>query len=469
MVLAIPDRWGEYHLLCQCPTHTLHPESAMRYAPFCVVLLAFCSPLTVAADDKPKEMTTRQLVAKTKDAIVMVWYITTIERDKLDTAGKVEKDAKGVAIRESVQRTTRGTGFIVADGFIVTNNHVVVRYEPKPGEVVKESPYYGTFAFDTRDPKDFPPPKRVPFELDPKYLPPSPHELVRNVVPLKVVGRDKLSDLAVMRVALPEESQLGERPIGRGASIRRHLADAALAFAPTGDTEVGDDVVAIGFPASLEGMPTVTKGILSATGRSMESGQFTDLLQTDAAINPGNSGGPLLDIRGRVVGVNTYSLNHLGAPGIGFARSARTAAPFVQLLQKPEGIKRSPLGFTPFVVSAKDQDLLGLAPGLFVLDVDKGGRAEKAGLRVGDIVVQIDEEKVSRAGDMNNALAFASGKESVTVTIWRLAEPDLKAILEGKAGIDRLAFVHLAFPRVQPDGAIKLDTIEKLNLTVKLK
>jgi S1-C subfamily serine protease len=348
----------------------------------------------------------------------------------------------------------------VPGGYIVTNNHVVDPFL-KPGQKLKHVvEYRGTFAFDTREPALRPlGERRDPFPLVGVETPVSPNDLTRSVLQLKLVNRDPLSDLAVLRVDAIRRDFLDKRL----KYVEGEMERAALKFAPHTETEVGDDVVAVGFPRLFAGPPTVTKGIVSALNRARpDNDTFTDLIQTDAAINPGNSGGPLLDRRGRVVGVNTYSLGHLGTPGVGFARSARTAEPFVKMLQKGPIARPGP-GFDAISLDADDTDLLGVPLGLLLTKIEKGGPAEKAGARPGDLIVSIGSGPVSRTGDLHNALGFAGRDSIIMVTVWRFPEAQAKELLENRQ--DGLKFLRI----FQPDGAIKLDTIKKIDLPLSLK
>ena len=448
----------------------------MRLA-LALVLLVLGRP-AVAADDKPapKEMTAKQLVEATRNAIVRINPIITGDLEVKDKSGKA------VTLEGATWVEGGGTGFIVPGGFIVTNDHVIqpdpVGTEIQPGVKIKKITsvaYRATFAFDTRHPLNAMAerdpllgPGKNPFALDAKPIAPGPFDVNRNVLPVKVVGRDALADLAVLEVVVPPSSNVLHNGL-RDKHIREKMDKAAVAFAPAGNYAVGDDVVAIGFPVFAEGPPTVTKGIISALHRPhpKKGAPFSDLIQTDAAINPGNSGGPLFDMSGRIVGVNTYSLNHISDPGVGFARSSRTAEPFVKLLVENKEIRRPELGFDFAGQGAERTDTLGLARGLLVTRLVKDGPAEKAGLRPGDIVVQLGAERVTHPGDFHNALAFAAGKDSVAVTVWRLPEEDAKAVLAWtREDIQRFEFRKIFD---QTESAIKLKDIQKVEFTLKLK
>ncbi len=271
--------------------------------------------------------------------------------------------------------------------------------------------------------------------------------------------QNQLADLAVLRPQ-PEWPTLGT-----ALSPLSGFHHYALSFAPPWETQVGDEVVAIGFARSLAGPPTLTKGIVSALDRELvDQYSFTDLIQTDAAINPGNSGGPLIDMRGRVVGINTYSLNHVGTPGIGFARSTRTLIPMVQMLQQGP-LRRPDLGIETHNLSPADNDVLGLAPGLLILDVKQGLPAQRAGVQPGDLLVRVGAQRVARPGDLHNALALVGEEKSLSLVVWRLPTSAIRNLAEGEAGIQRLEMTRA----LHPYGAIDLKSIRKLNLWAELE
>jgi serine protease Do len=238
-----------------------------------------------------------------------------------------------------------GTGFVIrADGFLVTNFHVVegalnIRVVTEDGR-----------RFDAR-----------------------------------VVGGDPDADLAVLKVAA------------------RDLPTVAL-----GDSErleLGERVVAIGFALALQGGPSVTSGIVSALGRTIEAADpnapgggrtYEDLIQTDAAINPGNSGGPLVDLAGRVVGINTAGVRAAEAENIGFAIAINRVRPVIEAaIRNPE----KPVAYlgvsTQTVTAALAFELdLPVDEGALVRGTAPGGPAAGGGIKVGDVIVSLDGHSV---------------------------------------------------------------------------
>jgi serine protease Do len=237
----------------------------------------------------------------------------------------------------------------------------------------------------------------------------------RRPVRGEVIGASATHDLAVIRVPA---SGLTALPLGTSKDLR-----------------LGDPVVAIGYPLDLGGGPTVTQGIVSGLNRTIHPGGQTlrGVLQTDAAINPGNSGGALVDARGRVVGINTARAT--SAENIGFAIAVDTVRPIVEQLGKaPAG--GAWLGATFADVASADQAAqLGLPTdvrGAVAESVFADGPAAKAGLREGDVVVDVAGRAVRSAADLSRATAGLkvgarvaldvvdqSGPRRITITVGR--------------------------------------------------
>ncbi|MGA7341405.1 MAG: PDZ domain-containing protein, partial [Terracidiphilus sp.] len=175
------------------------------------------------------------------------------------------------------------------------------------------------------------------------------------------------------------------------------------------EAQVGDWVEAIGSPFALA--QTVTAGIISAKNRTIEpgaSGQFQHFIQTDAAINPGNSGGPLLDMNGNVIGVNTAIYTQsAGYQGIGFAMPANTVVSvYNDLISPNHKVTRGSIGiqFREGLSNAVNR-VYGFKNGVLVQEVQPGGPADKAGLKPGDIITEIDGRTVKDGDDLVNEIA----------------------------------------------------------------
>lgn len=208
-----------------------------------------------------------------------------------------------------------------------------------------------------------------------------------------LVGADRRSDLAVLRI---DRDDLTPLAIGDSDEIR-----------------VGDPVVAIGNALDLGAEPTVTGGLVSAKDRTImtpTSQVLVDLIQTDAAISPGNSGGPLLDLRGRVVGINTAVAGD--GQNIGFALAIDPAMEFIDDLRNGDVPRHALLG----VSTARSR--VG-EPGAVVTDVAANSGADAAGVRVGDVIIELDGETVATPQDLVAAIARRSPGDTVGLTVER--------------------------------------------------
>jgi S1-C subfamily serine protease len=221
-----------------------------------------------------------------------------------------------------------------------------------------------------------------------------------TTAPFTVVGADPLSDLAVVRAtgATPPPAVLGE-------------ADSLV---------VGQLVVAVGNPLGLAG--SVTAGVVSALGRSMPAGQqriIEDVIQTDAALNPGNSGGALADSRARVVGINTA----VAGVGLGLAVPINdTTRRIVAALMNDGRVRRAYLGIAvaPAPVAPVWRSRLGgRSTGLRVASVVTGGPADRAGLRVGDLLLTADGHEVATAQDLQRLMFTDAIGRRLGITVMR--------------------------------------------------
>lgn len=241
------------------------------------------------------------------------------------------------------QASSLGSGFLIsADGYIVTNNHVVNPSRSAELESVTVTLVDGS-----------------EYEAE-------------------VVGRDAASDLAVLK-------------------IERSDAFPFVEFGDSSSARVGDWVIAIGNPFGLSG--TVTSGIISAVYRNTgQGGAYDRYIQTDAAINRGNSGGPMFDLQGNVIGINNAIFSPTGGSvGIGFAIPAEIAEPIVARLRDGMAIERGYLGVRISPIDDVLAESLGVAEnrGEFVQAVEPGGAAARAGIQAGDVIVRIDGKDVT--------------------------------------------------------------------------
>ena len=226
-----------------------------------------------------------------------------------------------------------------------------------------------------------------------------------RVVEGRIVGRDPSTDLALLRVA------------GDG-----------LVAAELGDSDalrVGQLVIAIGNPLGFQS--TVTTGVVSALGRSLQGRDgrpIENVIQTDAALNPGNSGGPLVDTRGRVIGINTAVI--ASAQGICFAVPSNTASAVAAALIRDGRVRRARIGISaaPTPIGRALAARLGLAAaeGIRVLEVTPSSPGERAGLRVGDIVVFLDGSTLPTLSALQRLLNADRVGRSLTAVVIRRGE-----------------------------------------------
>ncbi|MEY2718043.1 MAG: hypothetical protein RL539_1075, partial [Pseudomonadota bacterium] len=220
----------------------------------------------------------------------------------------------------------------------------------------------------------------------------------------KIVGGDPETDLAVLRVSLSEL-----KPISVGN------AD---------DARVGDPVLAIGNPFGVG--QTVTMGIISALGRNqLGINTFENFIQTDAAINPGNSGGPLVDADGRLLGINTAIYSRTGGSlGIGFAIPVSTVRNVVDQIVATGSVTRGYIGVEPQDITPEMAEAFKLPrrEGAIIAGLLRSGPAEKAGVKVGDILLEVDGQTVRNTAGMLNLISQLKPG----------AQAELKFLREGK-------------------------------------
>lgn len=217
-----------------------------------------------------------------------------------------------------------------------------------------------------------------------------------------LIGMDAKTDLAVIKI---EETNLPTAEIGTSS-----------------DLQVGELAVAIGNPGGQEFAGSVTAGVISALNRSMnvEGRQYT-LIQTDAAINPGNSGGALLNQYGQVIGISSVKISAEGFEGMGFAIPIDSAMPIINELMTGDGyIKGRPvIGITPREITEQMSQVYGLPIGVYVTSVSEFSAAEKAGIKIGDVIVKADGQQVTTIQELNDIRDTHKAGEEMTLDIVR--------------------------------------------------
>jgi len=260
--------------------------------------------------------------------------------------------------RDFEQQST-GSGFILsADGYVLTNAHVV----DDASEV----------SVKLTDKREF---------------------------KAKVIGTDKRTDVALLKI---EATGLPKVTIGDPEKLK-----------------VGEWVAAIGKPFGLEN--TITAGIVSAKGRELPNENLVSYIQTDVPINPGNSGGPLFNLKGEVVGVNSMIYSRTGGSmGLAFAIPIDVAINVTKQIQEKGRVTRSRIGVQIQEVSRETADAFGLAKasGALVNSVEKGGPADKAGVEQGDIIVKADGRNVSSSAELPRIITAVKPGTRIVLQVW---------------------------------------------------
>ena len=222
-----------------------------------------------------------------------------------------------------------------------------------------------------------------------------------KVLDAEIVGSDPATDIAVIKV---DANGLKEMPIGDSDEVR-----------------VGDFVLAIGNPFGLS--HTVTSGIVSALGRmGISRDGYEDFIQTDASINPGNSGGALVNMRGELVGINSAIISRTGGNvGIGFAVPSKIAQSIMRQLLDFGEVRRGLLGVSIQSVDAEAAKALNtdVTSGAVITSVEAGSAAEQAGLELGDIIIEVNDEKIDGAAKLRNTIGLMRSGDRVDITFIR--------------------------------------------------
>lgn len=223
-----------------------------------------------------------------------------------------------------------------------------------------------------------------------------------RVFTARIIGADSTTDVAVIKIE-PRGEPLPTVQIGRSDNVR-----------------VGDWVIALGNPFGLDF--TVTAGIVSAQGRSLGgTGTLQSFIQTDAAINPGNSGGPLVDLYGRVIGMNTAISGGETFVGYGFAVPIDLAQRVAADLRQYGYVRRPRIGVRVQAISEVDAEVYGLnqVRGAEMVAVEAGSPGDKAGIKAGDVVLAVDSHQIRDNIDLTSYLALQQPNQRVIFTVWR--------------------------------------------------
>ena len=274
--------------------------------------------------------------------------------------------------------TATGSGIIISeDGYIVTNNHVVSGssssysyYELSEATSVKVKLNSNTYGDDA-------------------------------IFDAKIVGKDSQTDLAVLKI---EKTGL-----------------TAAEFADSDEAVVGEFAMAVGSPLGLD--TTVTTGIISAVNREVVSdGTKYICIQTDAAINPGNSGGALVNSEGKVIGINTLKLSGSDVEGIGFAIPINSTLDIIDELIEHNKVIRPYIGITGQDLDEETAKKNNLVVGIYVKDVESFSPAEKAGFKIGDVIIKADGKDIKTMDELNEIKNSHKVDDTMSITVNRDGE-----------------------------------------------
>ena len=361
-----------------------------------LLILLFISPISVFAEDSDSIAILRRMgkafasiAEKTSPAVVSLKTERTVTReypsrregpfsepfsDPFEFFFRRSPRQRQQPRRYREPRTAQGSGFIIsADGYILTNNHMVEEAEK--------------VSIELTDGRKF---------------------------TAKIIGADSDSDVAVVKIDADDLPYL-------------ELADSDA-------LEVGEWVLAIGNPLGLT--HTVTAGIVSAKGRSgFGLADFENFIQTDAAINFGNSGGPLINLDGKVVGINTAIAGSSGNIGLGFAIPINMAKHAYEQLREGGTVERGYLGIGMGFLTDETAPFFGLkknAKGVLISEVLEDSAADKAGLRHNDVIIELNGEPIESREAFRNQVAMLKPGTRINLVVWRDKKRKAIAVKLGK-------------------------------------
>ncbi|MBV8842240.1 MAG: trypsin-like peptidase domain-containing protein [Bryobacterales bacterium] len=338
----------------------------MRYIRLSALsVLIACPAFPQAAAPGLRELSAsfESLAARVRPAVVQIFstgYAAAEENNEGANTGNL-----------LTRQTATGSGVILTpDGYIVTNNHVIEGAR----------------------------------KIEVKLAMRDPGHSQEMRLPAKVVGADRQTDLAVVKI---ERDGLPTLPLGDSNALRQ-----------------GQVVMAFGNPLGLEG--SASTGIISSTSRRVKQDDPRAYIQTDAPINPGNSGGPLVDTEGRVVGINTFIITQSGgSEGIGFSVPSNTVKMIYDQIRKDGHVHRGHIGISVQTVNSILAKGLGLSQdwGAVVSDLEHGGPAEVAGIKIGDIIESVNGKEMEDAGHLEEAIFNLGMAGSANLNVIREGMP----------------------------------------------
>ena len=248
----------------------------------------------------------------------------------------------------------------------------------------------------------------------------------------KVIGTDKLTDLAVLKIEFDSNSPNNIN--NNNSNINRLDTIPSAELGDSDSLRVGQIAIAVGNPFGLTGGPTVTTGIISSLNRNIEfEDGILELVQTDAAINPGNSGGPLVNTNGEIIAINTAKIPY--AHGIGFAVPVNTAKTILQELIQYGKVNRPWLGVSTIKITSRIASYYRLPTneGALVVKVEEYSPAADAGIRQGDIIEEIDEKRIEEITELSSRIKKKKVNEKTLLSVNRYGRRfDISVTLENQ-------------------------------------
>lgn len=318
--------------------------------------------------------------------------LTNYSETGIAVAQKVSPSVVGIKVEYSVSSifyrnmtntaTAEGSGIIISeDGYILTNNHIInTSSNSSYYEVGKANKVVVTLFNDETE-----------YEAS-------------------IVGTDEETDLAVLKI---NKTGLTAAELGDSSSV-----------------QVGEFAMAIGNPLGMQS--SVSSGMVSAVNRKVTSdGKTYTLIQTDAAINSGNSGGALANSKGQIIGINTLKMSGSGIEGMGFAIPINLAKPIYEQLIQYNKVKRPYIGLSGRDLDEQTAKANNLVVGVYVLSVEEFSAAEKAGIKIGDVITSIDGKKIKTMDELNEIKNTHAIGDEIKLTIYRNnAEKEISVTLQ---------------------------------------
>ena len=373
-----------------------------------VIALSFTLPLSSFSSSIPNSFA--DLAERLMPSVVNISTTQTIitrsnpfEGFQFPPGSPLEDMFKEFGTPQKRKTSALGSGFIIdAKGIVITNNHVINDAEDIMVTVNGEKEYKA-----------------------------------------KIIGKDPLSDLAVLQIESKDEF-------------------IPVEFGDSDKARIGDWVIAIGNPFGLGG--TVTSGIISARNRSIGLSRYEDYIQTDASINSGNSGGPLFDMNGKVIGINTAILGQSGSIGIGFSIPSNSAQKVIDQLIKFGETKRGWLGVRIQDVTEEiaEVEKLDKARGALVASVAEDSPSDKAGIKAGDIILEFNGTRINEMKELPKIVAQTEVGKTVEVKVWRNKKEILKKIKLGRLETSE------DFKVSKKEDKPSISEIKNLKITVRL-